>query len=179
MTSLLKHDAVISGNWTHTGTFTPPDYSIKNQHFSATVTEALSYLKQHTTFGLWYGQPNASSVAAATQVIYACPYPAKLLSALLRIVTAPTGGDLAYTVDVQSAASGSSSWTSLFSSVITVNSSDTDDSIETATLISDPSLAANDSLRVVVAVSGSTGTQGLGFGLALRLAESPSATALV
>lgn len=178
MATILDYNAVIAGNWTFTGALTPSPGCVKNSHFSDAADSALSYLKQHTTFALWYGQANGSDVASATQVIYTAQFPAEVLSVDVRLSTAPTGGDKQFTVDVQQAADGSGSWSSLLSSVITASASDADDDVLPGVLIGDPSLDATDSIRVVVTASGSTGSQGQGFAVSIRVAEAPTTTEL-
>jgi hypothetical protein len=76
--------------------------------------------------------------------------------------TVPTGGDLAYTVDVKLGNQATPEATVL-TGVITINSSDATRQVNAGTLTSTTiNCAAGDFIAVTFAVTGSTGTQGLG-----------------
>jgi hypothetical protein len=179
MRTTLNYDAIVSGIWVFTGSVNLPDASVENSHFSSDPTKALSYEKAHHTFGLHYSQAEGGDVATATQLMYMCTFPAIVLSFAVRIFTAPTGGDKQYTVDLKTRAGGGAAWSSLLSSVITVSSADADNDVEEATLIGDPSLAAQGSLQIVVTATGTTGSQGQGMIASIRLAEAPASTAVM
>jgi hypothetical protein len=88
--------------------------------------------------------------------------------------TAPTGGDLAHTVDVQ-IGNASTSYTTALSSVITMNSSSVDKTPQAGT-VNAGTLADGDSIKIVVATSGSTGTQGKGLCITVWVWENPLTT---
>lgn len=121
-----------------------------------------------------YGKPNGSDVASETQLLHVARADGEIVSIELRPTTVPTGGDKQYTVDVLKAEDGGSSWTSVLSSVITVDSGETDDTVITAVLDGTPTYEDGDALRVVVTASGSTGSQGQGFVLTITVNEEPS-----
>lgn len=111
-------------------------------------------------FPVYYAQEIGSVVATATADVFIATEVCNLASFKVFNSTAPTGGDKAFTVDLQKS-TGGGAFATILSAVITRNSSDTDRTTETAT-ISSAALIAGDVLRVVVTASGSTGTQGSG-----------------
>lgn len=85
--------------------------------------------------------------------------------------TAPTGGDLAYTVDLKKGNQATPVAT-ILSSVVTINSSDADRQANAGTLSSSPTTcAAGDFLSLTVALTGSTGTQGQGYVITVDVEE--------
>lgn len=82
---------------------------------------------------------------------------------------APSGGDKAFTVDVKKAGSGVSP-TSILTGTIAVANGSTDYAVASGTIAS-PALTVGQTLLVVVAVSGSTGTQGQGLSVNVWLEE--------
>ena len=82
----------------------------------------------------------------------------------------PAGGDKQYTVDVH-VGNASTAFATVFSGVITVNSSSAARTVYPATLTSN-ALAQNDLVKVIVTASGSTGTQGQGLIVQARIAEN-------
>lgn len=119
-----------------------------------------------------YDQAGGSDVVSATRMLYIARGAATIKKITARVTTAPTGGDKQFTVDVQKAANGSSSWSSLLSTVITFSSADSNNTKEDGTLIGSPVLSAGDALRVVITPSGSTGSQGQGMVVSVHLDES-------
>lgn len=95
----------------------------------------------------------------------------KIVSVDVVPFTAPTGGDLAYTVDVKKGNQATPVATVL-SGVITINSSDADRQVNAGTLVSSPTTcAAGDFLSITVALTGSTGTQGQGYRISVVVDE--------
>lgn len=162
----------IRGNWDHSGgTFafrdkiSPPSGSIKNTHFTSDTSERLAANKQVHRFDLAYGQLDGTNVVSETKLLRIARGAGELKSVEVRPTTAPTGGDLQYTVDIQKAADASSTWTSMLSSVITLDSTSVDDSLQAGSLKTngDEDTADGNAIRAVVTTSGSTGSQGQGF----------------
>lgn len=122
-----------------------------------------------------YSQANGADVASATVVVRVCRGTGQVNQVAVRPTTVPAGGNKQYTVDVQKAADGSGSWTSLLSAPVTVDTTAVANTRKTGTLVASPTVADGDALRVVVTASGSTGTQGQGLVVTIGM-EEQSAT---
>ncbi len=170
----IRNDVIFHNNVTFAGTMFPPAGAINNSHFSSDANSRLAAAKLVHRIDLHYGQPNGTDVVAATQLLRICRGAGTIVGISLRPTVIPAGGDKAYTVDVLKSADGSASWTSLLDAVFAVDSADTANTKLVGDLIATPTVAADDSIRVVVAVSGSTGTQGQGFTLSIYIEEAPS-----
>ena len=120
-----------------------------------------------------YQQADGADVVAATVPLatFKC-LNASIKFGLLKILTAPTGGDKKYTIDIQKAAGGSTAFTSMLASPHQVDSTSSNGDVAQIAF-STTDIANNDTLRVVVAVSGSTGSQGQGFLLTLDVDVVP------
>lgn len=95
----------------------------------------------------------------------------KVLAITVMPFTAPTGGDLAYTVDLKKG-NQASAVSSILTGVITISSSDADRQANAGTLSSSPTTcAAGDFLSLTVALTGSTGTQGQGYVITVDVEE--------
>lgn len=162
---------MFSGSVTFTGTnFVVPDGSITSAEVAAgTNIDADKLQHRHA---IYYAQADGADVASETKLMHIARTAATVHSVELRPTTAPTGGDKQYTVDVQEEADAGSSWTSLLSSVITVDNTSVDNTKQNGTLIGTPSVADNAAVRVVVTASGSTGSQGQGFVVVINLDEN-------
>jgi hypothetical protein len=115
----------------------------------------------------------ASTVAATIVPIHHFRKAGKIVAVNVVPYTAPTGGDLAYTVDVKLGNQATPPATVL-TGVITINSSDANRQVNAGTLTSSPTnCAAGDFITAEVAVSGSTGTQGLGYNISVVVDEDP------
>jgi hypothetical protein len=170
----IHGDQVFHGNVSFLQNFYPPAGAINNSHVSSDANNRIAAAKLIHRIDLHYSQADGADVVAATVLLRICRGIATLLGVELRPTTVPAGGDKAYTVDVLKASDGSSSWTSLLTGVITISSADAADTKQAGTLIGTPTTAAGDAIRVVVATSGSTGSQGQGFVLTIYLEEQPS-----
>lgn len=170
--SRIIGDRVYTGNVEVQTGFTMPDNTVTNAKVSTSAAIAASKLVHR--FPLKYHQKNGTDVASETMLLHIMRAAGEVVSIEARCTTAPTGGDKAFTIDVLKAADGSSSWTSLLSSVITMNSSDANDTLNVGTLIGSPTLADGNAIRVVIATSGSTGSQGQGLVVTINVNENPS-----
>lgn len=119
-----------------------------------------------------YSQAIASVVASETKVIRSSYATGSVKAFIVSVDTAPTGGDKAFTVDLQKS-TGAGAYASVLSAVITINSSSTAKTAYSAT-ISSASYSANDLFKVIVTTSGSTGTQGYGVQATAFFDENPS-----
>lgn len=120
---------------------------------------------------LRYQQAAGVTVVSATEIIHLASLSGSLKAVRIRPITAPTGGDLKFTVNVEKAANGSDSWTALLDAVVNIGNTDTSHTIKTGTLAATPTYSANDAIRVEIVASGATGTQGLGVVVEVEVDE--------
>lgn len=118
-----------------------------------------------------YAQPNGTNVVAADVLIHTFKSAAEIVHVEVVPTTPPAGGDLAYTVDVQKG-NASTAFASILSAVITVDPADPARTPIPGIITTDDA-ADGDTLRVVVALTGTTGTQGQGFLLSVWVREEP------
>jgi hypothetical protein len=84
--------------------------------------------------------------------------------------TAPTGGNKLFSVDLLKG-SQASAFATLLTGVITYDNTKTNREVASGTLVGSPTVAAGDTLRIVVAASGSTGSQGQGLVVTVQVRE--------
>ena len=108
-----------------------------------------------------YSQAIGSIVASATQLIRVARASGTLKEFRVGWQTAPTGGDKKFTVDLQQS-TGGGAFASVLSAVVTVDNAKSNNGTATGTLTAS-SFVTGDLFQVVVAASGSTGTQGYGM----------------
>jgi len=149
-----------------------PAGALTNTHISSNADIAATKLVHRHAIS--HGQANGSDVTSETKLLHIAKAAATVQLIEVRPTTVPSGGDKQFTVDIQKATNGSSSWTSLLSAVVTVSTSSTNDTRQVGTLIGSPTLVDDDALRVVITASGTTGTQGQGFVVTVNLDEDPS-----
>lgn len=167
----LDGDLFINGRL-RTRFFTPPEQSIRNEAIASDAAVAATKLQhQHC---LSYQQAGGTDVTDATHLLHIAAGDGALAGLSVRPVTAPTGGDKAYTVDLQKAVDGSNSWTSLLNAPIEISvaQSSADHTLQQAILAASPAYAAGDALRLVITTSGSTGSQGQGVLVTVTLREA-------
>ena len=110
-----------------------------------------------------YSQADGGSVTAVTMPIGIFNGDSGQIVAFeVSCLSAPYGGNLQMTVDLRKCNESSPTPATVLSSAVTYSSSQLDCEVEEG-VISSPTLADGDQLVVVVAVSGSTGTQGQGL----------------
>lgn len=151
-----------------------PAESVDDDHVSSDDAKRISSEKVVHRIDLNYRQADGSDVVSATELLRVLRGAGTLLSAEVRPTTAPTGGDKQFTVDIQKAADGSNSWTSLLDAAEVVDSTSVNHTNQVVTLAADATIDAGDAVRVVVTASGSTGSQGQGFVVSAAVAEEPS-----
>jgi len=117
---------------------------------------------------------DATTVAAFTGTLGAIHYTGDVVEVSVTPITAPTGGDLEFTVDIRKS-TGAGAFATILSSVETVDNTSTTRTAQYATLSGTPTLARGDLLQLVIAVSGSTGAQGIGVNVTIRYRENPTA----
>lgn len=131
----------------------------------------LSALQAVHQFPVHYSQAGGANVASESRPVHICKEAATVAAIEVATVTAPTGGDKQFTVDVQKG-NQASTFATILSSVVTIDSSKSDRQVVVATLASS-ALADGDTLRVVVTASGSTGSQAQGLIVTITLRENP------
>jgi hypothetical protein len=119
-----------------------------------------------------YVQDDGTPVVTATTFVHLCRSAGTIKSVEVRPMTAPTGGDLQYTVDVKKAIDGSGSFTTVLSAVVTVDNASVDETRQQAGLIATPATVDGDMLQIIITVSGSTGVQGDGVIVTINIDES-------
>lgn len=142
------------------GAFSLPDNTVTSGKIPAGANISADKLQHRLV--LSHQQKNGTDVISETLLLHIARAVSTIRRVSVRPTTAPTGGDKQYTVDVQKAANGSSSWTSILSAAIVMSSADANDTLNDGTL-SGATLAIDDALRIVITASGSTGSQGQGF----------------
>src|SRR5690606_15187370 len=171
MSTVIQGDVIVNGRL-RPQRITLPDESINNAAIASDArVEATKLQHQHC---LSYQQAGGTDVADDTHLLHIAAGAGSLAGLEVRPVTAPTGGDKAYTVDIQKAADGSNSWTSLLNAPIeiSVGQSSADHTRQQAILAASPDYAAGDALRLVITTSGSTGSQGQGVLVTVTLREA-------
>lgn len=174
MATSLEGTIEFPGTVTFSGTVYLPSGGVTNANFSPSSANRLDASKAIHRVDLNYSQANGSDVADATVVLRVCKGAGTFKGVTVRPYTAPTGGDKAFTVDVKKASDGGNTFASILSSVVTVNSSSTSGTLQTATLSGTPTTAAGDAIQIVVDATGSTGSQGQGLCVSIYYEESPS-----
>lgn len=161
----LPTDLRVQGNISCT-TFTPPAGSITN---AAVVAGAgVEYTKLVHYFPVRYQTATGTAVTAATHPIHIARASGTIVAAKAYCTVAPTGGD-SVTIDLQKG-NQSTSFATILSSTIVLNSSDANRQVNDGTL-SVTSYSADDEFQAVVTVSGTTGQ---GLCVVLYLAENPA-----
>ncbi|MDK1103988.1 MAG: hypothetical protein QGD93_10300 [Actinomycetota bacterium] len=151
------------------GTLSIPSGTIVDAAVGASA--AISATKMQHQHSMHYGQVDGGAVAVAISPIYTCRgATATIVAVQVVCVDAPDGGDLAFSVDLKKYDEDTPAPATVLSAPISYSSTQSDGEVEAGT-VSSPSLVAGDSLLVVVAVSGSSGTQGQGLGVTVTIRE--------
>ncbi len=171
-TDEIRGDRVYTGDVTFVGLVNLPLETIEDEDINPGAN--ISTQKMIHRHLVQYGQADGAEVASATQLVHVARADGEVLSVEVRVSAAPAGGDKQYTVDVQRAADGSGSWTSVLNAAITVDAAAGDDTLIAGVIPADTTYEDGDALRVVVTASGSTGDQGQGLVVTINLNEDPS-----
>lgn len=170
----IRQDVNFHAACSFLGGFYPPAGALNNSHFAPDANNRLAASKQVHRIDLHYAQPDGADVAAETKLLRVCRGSAAIVGIEVRPTAVPAGGDKGYSIDVQKAADGSNTWSSLLDAAVAITSADAADTNQAADMVDEPTLSAGDALRIVVATSGSTGTQGQGFTVSIYVEEQPS-----
>lgn len=168
--SRVDGDLVVKGTLTPT-TLNVPDGAVDDDAVAASA--GIAATKVEAQYAIHYSQADGVAVAAAIVPVHTVQgATAEIVAVEVVCVDAPSGGDLAFSADLQKANVGTPTPATVLSGVIPYSATQTDCEVEVGTITS-PDLVAGDTLLVVVAVSGSTGTQGQGLVVTITLREDP------
>jgi hypothetical protein len=138
-----------------------PSGSVENDDVAAAADIATTKMKHR--HAIPYSQADGADVASETKLVHLAYLAGTIVAINVRVNTAPTGGDKAFTVDVKKA-SDAGAFATVLSSVVTVDSGSTDNTKVAATIDgNEETLTADDAIQVVITASGSTGSQGQGL----------------
>lgn len=170
-----RGDHIWSGTNSFSGPLSLTDGTITNAMVNSAARIAATKLINRLPYT--YRQKTGTDVATATEDIAIAragtsTTTSTILSFEATCTTAPTGGDKAFTVDLQRSTS-EGAFATVLSSVLTFDNTKTSRRVYTATL-SSLTFLDGDIFRVIVTTSGSTGSQGQGLLCELRLDEQPS-----
>lgn len=168
MASRIDGDLHVKGALT-AAEMTLPSGTVLNASITAAAGVSASKL-EHQHF-IPYAQADGSDIVGATVPIYTCRgVTATIVAVQVVCVDAPDGGDKAFTVDIHKYDEGTPTPATVLSAPIAYSSTQNDGEVESGT-ITGASLVVGDSLLAIIAVSGSTGTQGQGLGVNVTIRE--------
>jgi hypothetical protein len=129
--------------------------------------------KVQQQYVITYRQKTGTDVASATEDTYIVHgATGTVIGVDVVCTTAPTGGLKQFTVDVQKG-NQSTGFTTLLTAVVTYDQSKANKQVVAGTLIASPTLANDDTIRVVITASGATGSQGQGLVVVVTIREDP------
>ncbi len=170
---------VIQGDVQVTGTLSASAFDLspgdcKNSNFSSAVTDRLDANKAIHPFAVSHAQKNGTDAVSETLNKHIARGAGTLVSfqVVADAVPSGTGVDKQVTADFQKW--NGSTWSSLLTAVITIDSSKTAKTVYSATLIGTPTYLAGELLRIVFTASGSTGSQAQGICAVAMVQEQPS-----
>lgn len=138
---------------------------------AAAAIQATKVVHEHT---FTYKQDDGSDVAAATVPIGIMRAAGTIKAVEAVCIDAPEGGDKGFEVDVQKAANGVAAATVLTGTIDWDSGIQSDYEVQDGTVASAGAIAADYTLVVVITVSGSTGNQGQGLQVTVRVRETPT-----
>jgi len=122
-------------------------------------------------YAVHYDQVGGTAVVSVTTGLHTSYRDGTIVAVEVTPLVAPTGGDKAFTVDIKKG-NQASAFASVLSAVVTINNTIADRQV-VAGALSTTALADGDTLEIVIATSGSTGTQGLGVLVTVTIQENP------
>lgn len=164
-------DRICNGDWSFGGNVTLPGSTITDDTIELAANIDADKL-QHRHVVKYY-QVAGTDVASQTAPIHIALADGLVRYVKIMPITVPSGGgvDKVYTVDIQKS-TGAGAFATILSSAYTINSSKVARTVYTATLDSaQDDYSAGDSFQVVIAASGSTGSQGQGVIVAVYFDE--------
>ena len=170
--SIVQGDMRVLGNLSSTS-LSVPSGSINDAAIAAgSAGTNISSDKVRHQFSLELNQDTGTATTAQTRIVHIARGPGVIVGVSAVADVAPTGGDKAATVDVKKSTAGGA-FASILSAVVTLNSSSTSKVVQAGSL-SVTSFVAGDLLEIVIAISGSTGSQGQGVCATVMIAEDPN-----
>lgn len=160
MANRFEETTEFAGDVSFTGSVRHASGSVTNDSVAAGANIAATKVNQRVH--AVHTQAIAAVVAAGTWVVYLAHRAGTVLGVRVYPYTSPTGGDLAYAVDVKKSTAGGA-FASILTGTVAISSADASLTSQDATLSGTPTVIEDDALAVVVTVSGSTGTQGYGL----------------
>ncbi len=170
--SIVQGDLVVYGALS-ASSIDQPAGSIKNSHFSATASDRLAASKAVHQFAVAAEQKNGTDAVSETRIVHIAKGAGTVVDFQAVADAVPASGDKAASIDLQKS-TGGGAFATLLTTPIVLNSSDTNRTPNTGTLVGSPTYAAGDLLAVVVTVSGSTGSQAQGLCARAMVQENPS-----
>ncbi len=170
MTSRNEDNVVNTGTHKFTNSVELPDNTVTNA--SVKTAAAIASSKVIHRAPIVYQQDDAGVVVSEDAYVYLANFAGTIQSVEVRPMIAPTGGDLQFTVDLKKAAEGSGTFSSVLSAAEVVDNTSTDNTLQEVT-IATPGILDGDCLQISITVSGSTGTQGSGVIVAVKIDEQP------
>lgn len=168
-----RGDEIHYGSVIFAGLVTFPAGTITNAMVSAAA--AIGAEKIIHQYAVHYQQAGGGDVASATVIVHVAKGAGLLVAVRIVPIVAPTGGDKAFTVDVKKG-NAAGAYATVLTGVETIDSSVADREVVSATIDgTKDDYSAADSFTVVIAASGSTGSQGQGVLVELFFQEAPSA----
>lgn len=161
-------DHVFSGDVQFTGTIGLPSGSLTDAMVAASANVTQSKLEHRHVIS--YHQVGGTDVVSATIPLYLAYKGVTVLGVEAMAIAAPTGGDKKFTIDVKKSTAGGAAATIL--TAVLDFASKTNLTAYAATLSGTPTMIATDMLEVVIAASGSTGSQGQGLVVNIYVAEN-------
>lgn len=166
-TMTIPNNVRIQGSLVPQG-FSPPAGCISNAAIA--VAADIDPAKMGHQHAITYTQDSGADVASKTRVVHVARGAGEVIGVQIAIDTAPNGGNKLFTVDVKKSTAGGV-FATILTGVVTVDDDDTDRSVVSGTLIPSPTFVAGDILEVVIAASGSTGSQGQGVAVVITTRE--------
>ncbi len=143
--------------------------SLSDGDFSANANQRITITKRRHRFPVTLPLTGGTNVVAVSKIVHIAGGAGVVSAIVVTPSTAPTGGDLKWTVDVLKS-TGGGAFATILPAVVSIDNTVADFrgiAVEVSTL----TYADGDLLQIVVAVSGSTGSQGQGGEITLWLDE--------
>lgn len=150
-------------------TATAPDGSWSDQHISSAAADRITAGKVVHRRTITYEIPNATVVPASDEIHYMAEGAGTIAGLSYSITTAPTSSDTV-TIDLLKAADGSSSFSTVLTSAVTINSGTTT-STRAAGTVNTAAYNQYDRFRLTVTSTGSTEA---GLVVNVNMNENPS-----
>ncbi len=167
MPTTIDGDLVVRGTLSSSSQQYPAGSIQASDIVAAAGIEATKLQHQHA---IVFSESDATTVTAQTIPIYTVSGVSGTIVGIdVACTTAPTGGDLAFTVDLQ-VGDVSTALATTLSAPVSYSATQSDLEVESGAVTS-ATLVDGDTLALVIAVSGSTGTQGSGLVVTVTIRE--------